>query len=819
MNKIVSISVVFFIEITAVPSLIASDRTLIFINDNCIEQYSIDHKIDQFGPMVGALIIALQEKANPILVSTSLWNNFIKRKNFFGSNKRSMGSNSDHMWRLYKQVNTALTNMYQSEKVWDENVPLEQMYDQLIEVSQNPEFCFNKQCMFGDVYKRTIQNLITYITELNPAEWDVYTVDDFYYLLIPKAWQERIQLDSADFQDFLQDERTTIFKNSTKPEQYISLRELITGFKIDSLDKVDDPLREIDEKIIRNSCATIEDFSSINDLLSKVFVTKKDVHEITYLPSWYIYISGHGVRSDISPLIREQWDRVENLERTMSVALPDQDYTTFRSQLMELAAELAVYEKASLMEDFHIQEENTKKRFKKLLMLYGIEMEETSTKTVAKLLELIELKKNLNDAMDQIIVAGKGLIVGFSLAQFKNVLQFLNNNINTKFFYYRTCYGGGINLNLAYLTKGITDVYNYTIVSGALTDASTRGVLPTLIMPPYCRGFSLLPSDVKVAAGDRVLLKVQVHNMSFKKFFEALIGEAKLQDALNYVGRFYQNQTLITPENIPLIRMAGSTEFSVVPLTRKWTPVGIENISLEPVTVAVTPTLIRSLQQEDKPLVIGSNTAVLLYPQFITIPIRLQGTSIVFVPQDGIRQDTVLQEIDSDLPLEELIAAFLVKESPMSFFIDRFKHPGLLLLDDVGKQFIVHSGTAERVGIFNKKSAWSKLPLPAHAFWYQLKSGKFFKIPDKAVFIVMSYGDQYIRIAYDAENKKIKDIILLDEVTSQHYKQWYQMRTQAIKNKVTEVKTIPGLSRILRAYKEKQRQPLQDIRNVASQAY
>ena len=72
-------------------------------------------------------------------------------------------------------------------------------------------------------------------------------------------------------------------------------------------------------------------------------------------------------------------------------------------------------------------------------------------------------------------------LTGIDLNQFRELIDFCINKINTNFVMYNTCFGGGVNTVLPYVTtianqKGnVTGVQkpNFTLVSGALTDVYT----------------------------------------------------------------------------------------------------------------------------------------------------------------------------------------------------------------------------------------------------------------------------------------------------------------------------------------------------------
>jgi len=65
------------------------------------------------------------------------------------------------------------------------------------------------------------------------------------------------------------------------------------------------------------------------------------------------------------------------------------------------------------------------------------------------------------------------LISGLEISQFKKLLQFLDTKIWTKFFFYNTCYGAGVNAEIIYedIKKPLSSqTYPFIIVTNALTD-------------------------------------------------------------------------------------------------------------------------------------------------------------------------------------------------------------------------------------------------------------------------------------------------------------------------------------------------------------
>lgn len=74
-----------------------------------------------------------------------------------------------------------------------------------------------------------------------------------------------------------------------------------------------------------------------------------------------------------------------------------------------------------------------------------------------------------------IYIVGHGLIdhsiVDLSLAEFKEVLAFLDRKISTGIFIYDSCYSAGVNTERIFHGKGVEDDYSFALVTCALTDS------------------------------------------------------------------------------------------------------------------------------------------------------------------------------------------------------------------------------------------------------------------------------------------------------------------------------------------------------------
>ena len=63
--------------------------------------------------------------------------------------------------------------------------------------------------------------------------------------------------------------------------------------------------------------------------------------------------------------------------------------------------------------------------------------------------------------------------------------MFLNNNIDTAFLYYTSCYAGGLHLVEPYTENNKPLIFNYDIFSGTLAENMSMQEMPLIFIPPY----------------------------------------------------------------------------------------------------------------------------------------------------------------------------------------------------------------------------------------------------------------------------------------------------------------------------------------------
>ncbi len=231
-------------------------RNLIILLDQGFENVANDYAM----ALSMELISALHTKSAPILVSCSLWKNFVERRQEFAScaavNNSDERKYLDHYVRVNERINYWFNffGRYSTDIVENKALVAEQV---------NQEFCSEHAC--DDLWQqnklvkdsRHISQLLPfYLIDFNPLEWNVYNINDLFYLFIPQ--------------------------NSAQIKRDC-------GLHVDHLIRVTNP-EDISLLHFKNM---VRGQSSFVDALRATFVDDQD--DTSH--SWNIYLSGHGGNS------------------------------------------------------------------------------------------------------------------------------------------------------------------------------------------------------------------------------------------------------------------------------------------------------------------------------------------------------------------------------------------------------------------------------------------------------------------------------------------------------------------------------------------
>lgn len=288
-------------------------------------------------------------------------------------------------------------------------------------------------------------------------------------------------------------------------------------------------------------------------------------------------------------------------------------------------------------------------------------------------------------------------IAGMKLNQFRSLIQFFNGSINTNFLYYKTCYGGGYNKILPYLTN-IENTNNritgskkphFLIANGSisesvvLTDASHVNWCASCLKSK--KGFEACIADTrKCGQKDQNII-------DFQCFFETLNSKTKKEGVRPTLFNNEELQQILKPITARVKSTDDPHGISALPQilfpeTDIFTTVDIDG------TISVI-TNVRAKQQmlDKKPIIIDeTKNVILLYPDTISGTISIKTTkqlSIVsMIP--GISLQTI-DTIDTNMFIKTFFDSFNYgKKDP---FIKYFYINTLKVLDGNNSPIELHN--------------------------------------------------------------------------------------------------------------------------------
>lgn len=640
-------------------------RRLIILFDPHAQETSTSQS---FAIMSG-LIAALEQKAAPILVSESLWHNFVIRRERYDLLKDKKFTGPLILMELLEKYGkdfagkNYLLNDITRDKLRDLYAAHYGYYQKALAItSKNKDLIGrpNGAAMTAlnsiNVSERELQpnhpfrtdidfDFVTYKTQFDPNEWSVYHIPHFMYLLIPKVYEEKIYPPTSALKDI------PTFPN-------VSGRELRLGLKVDHLQKVSDPLKLPERSVSKKQESTTKDAE-----IGNIFVTRNDLGLVrshspikapesyeSYLGAWNIYATGHG-SPDTSTSLEEQ---IKEKERLIKQAVDDTaEMTNFIKQnSKEINEHRAKLKTARTAADqafnsgaIQIKEDTNAK------------IEEHIHNVNLLRLSLMEDLINLHQGKSR----QGGVIAGLYQDEFKEVLNFFNTAVNTRTFFYDTCFSGGKNLEAPYQYTGVPATFNYTIISGASVDAPTTVGKAQIAVPPYTSAAgTLFVKVVKRTGKDDLWLYV---DQEFDKYFDQLekyqegTFKEPLADILNTIHSF-KIPELHKYHNIPLIRFPNTAWFNVVDMRTKVT--------------SITEQAVIRHHVEQTEFKLTTQEALLLYTRHISMPITTNSPSMpAVISMIGGNADHYLSELTAPKAnLSDIIQKFLAVKN--EYFTKRF---------------------------------------------------------------------------------------------------------------------------------------------------
>lgn len=293
-NKII---LFFLLSINEINS--TNFRNLIGIFDIDIKETPQNQKV----ALLFTTLAAIKQDDSIIILSPSLWNNFISRKNrFIKLNQNKFTDKYLYLDKIYPSVDP--------EKIAQAYQEYYKSYNNIIgfinAISQNYSDIYNnfKNTPKNDFIQKYEKNIffdfICYKTEFNQDNW-ICKKNDKLILLIPKNYYKKIKSEvPKKFYDFINYKEipadTDIINIITKNKNKISIQELLLGIKFDSLKDYNNPLETFENNQNKQYFKNIDPIKNLfitrNDLIDK-----KNPDSYKYellLFDWFIYLDGHG---------------------------------------------------------------------------------------------------------------------------------------------------------------------------------------------------------------------------------------------------------------------------------------------------------------------------------------------------------------------------------------------------------------------------------------------------------------------------------------------------------------------------------------------
>ncbi|CDK30734.1 hypothetical protein [Candidatus Babela massiliensis] len=417
------------------------------------------------GAMTGSYLIALHQQAAPMIVSRDLIANALEHKKLFYDflnldinqlckkylNTKKFESKTFlkqfkdcciYSYNGYCQMNNIIRNSIEKnlQNVLLDNYVKDKRFNYKYAPTLLKNICGDGHFISGPsgvIYFEMMINIICYTVGYN--DWIIKKITDDLYLLIPKKYLNSLDISLEDIK---------YNKNVSR----FTTTELKLGLKVNHMQDIDFNEATLFSKSINKK----ENFI---DSLKKVFIDKKDLKKHKII--WSVYCGGHGLYVSPENIFLPQ---LSILEKYYNDQLNDKRFENLK--------------KALEIDYNQIYQHPESQLFDNCCQSLGIIKEEKR-----KINDIKETYKNNGIIND--IDTSKGVIVSLSKEDFKNLLMFLNNNIDTAFLYYTSCYAGGLHLVEPYTENNKPLIFNYDIVSGTLAENMSMQEMPLIFIPPY----------------------------------------------------------------------------------------------------------------------------------------------------------------------------------------------------------------------------------------------------------------------------------------------------------------------------------------------
>ena len=731
MKKYITVSIFFLIS----TSLCARPgRLMMFVDESEASNYE-----NISFPITMCCVEALYEKIGPVLMNAYVLRTIFNRYNEFiqifeGDPRFESTKNLKKYDQLYQKIVTTITQelpkivTVSNKNAQDIADELEKTIEQqLLSGKELPEFLAsitkksNPQIYWCNMLNGSLYEIIH---GFNFDEWDIYAIHNAWYLFVPKSYRESIEAEYKQekknvFSGILHAMKLTDAATGRK----LAEEEIALGLKIHNFEKMTKDqwtnflLREthvqIPGKIFQpgNDMRTFlkQVFINIDDMSKKGIERLATIYDMpektvmkSMLPCCTIYLRGHG-----------------GYETNMFI----DNFPKLLKESTQLKNEIGFFVQADI-EQF--PEEKRK-----------------------KIEQIFTLEKRITGMID---VSG-GNIAGLSMVSYRQMLDFLNNDMSAVLLYYFTCYGGGRRLQLPFVSRAGDKMYDYTImseVSGDIPGYSTRSY------------FDLESAQIKVYVFyENGVPKVRLafkSDINFTKFFTAVENKKSLREIMTSI-------TYRAATNIPAIRLPGTSWFSAARL---------KNIAY------VTHTAMATAGNE---MHMTNKDVVLLYTPAVDREIVLTGGVPKFISMLPEQKIHWIKSINARYFLStELVYNFLKELLPLKWFVGYKK----FLIDTLHVKNNWGINTSKLLGVKPGDVLSLTNVVIFHGYESEVKASRG--------MLFMWRGKGYIVSYMDAAGRNIANpfdpnqlIRPLTQAESQYYREMYQENKNAAQQAAKEL--------------------------------
>jgi len=199
------------------PTNVAQYRHMIILTDTDTENIATDSLAS-----LHLLASALHEKAAPILISTSLWQNFIERRQEMESGIFFPETDESKIFAFFSNYRDRIQFLSDYFSKQHNNSPEENKNLIIAKINSELQIKEMQTALNVKTIERIKSLLPFYHTPFNANDWAIKEVGNYFYLLIPNTladeYKHAFYLDNLETIQQPDDSETLLFNNTNRPE-------------------------------------------------------------------------------------------------------------------------------------------------------------------------------------------------------------------------------------------------------------------------------------------------------------------------------------------------------------------------------------------------------------------------------------------------------------------------------------------------------------------------------------------------------------------------------------------------------------------------